>query len=519
MPLSFTGLDWLIVAAYIGALALAGWWASRRRMADADSFFLADHHVPIWLVTISVLSTTQSAATFLGAPDNAYRGDYTYLTANLAALIAAVLVAKLLIPRFYAAGVTTVYQLLEQRISLTAGRAAAAMYLVGRTLASGARLYLAAIAVSMVIFLDVDAPHILLAIGLLALLGIAFTLFGGLNAVIWSDLVQVILYVGAAMLVFALLLWRIPAPAGAIWDALAHAPDGTNKLRLIETSLDWSKPFTIWAILSGLVLLNVGNAGLDQDTTQRFLACRDSRHAERALYVSAIATIPVVALFLGIGSLLHIFYERPDLMGAGASAANAFAGEKITVFMAFILSEVPPGLRGLVAVGIIAAAAINSGLISMSAVAISDFYRPWRERRRPVAEQHFVTAGRCAMVALAMLLSLTAAFCYVWQRATDLPLLEFVLAVMTFAYSGLIGVYAAAIFTRRGSTASVIAALLTGFAVTLLLQPPIASALRLPAPWNALAFPWQLCLGSAAAFMVAIAGRQPSGLQSGAIVD
>ena len=337
MPLAFTIYDWGILLAYVALLAFAGYQATRRTKT-ADDYFLAGHHAPVWLVAVSVLSTMQSAATFLGAPDNSYRGDYSYLTSNFAAIIAAFLVARFLIPRFYAIGATTVYELLETRFDATARRAAAGMYLVGRILASGARLYLAAIAVSMIIFLDVEPQHIIIASAMLVVFGIAFTLFGGLNAVIWSDLVQVVLYLGGAVLVFIFLLVKIPAPAPEIWAALQSSPDGMDKLRLFDWSFDFTKPFTIWAILTGLVLLNIGNAGLDQDTTQRFLACENAQSGKRALYASMWAAIPVVALFMAIGSLLHIFYNRPDLMGVSVGASNAFAGEKITVFMSFILS-------------------------------------------------------------------------------------------------------------------------------------------------------------------------------------
>jgi SSS family solute:Na+ symporter len=320
MALAFTGYDWAVLGGYVALLALSAYWSTRRRLDKADDYFLAGHHAPAWLVAVSALSTMQSAATFLGAPDNSYRGDWSYLTSNFAAIIAAVFVAHLLIPRYYALGVTTVYELLETRFDATARRAAAGMYLVGRILASGARLYLAAIAVSMIIFLDVTPQHILIASAVLVVFGIVFTLFGGLNAVIWSDLVQVVLYVGGAVIVLGLLWNRIPAPASEIWEGLRHAPDGTDKLRLFDWSLDFSKPFGIWAILTGFVLLNIGNAGLDQDTSQRFLACEDAKQGKRALYLSMWMTIPVVALFMAIGSLLHIFYERPDLMGSSASA-------------------------------------------------------------------------------------------------------------------------------------------------------------------------------------------------------
>jgi Na+/proline symporter len=290
---------------------------------------------------------------------------------------------------------------------------------------------------------------------------------------------------------------------------LQNAPGGVDKLRLLDWSLDFSKPFTIWAILSGLVLLNIGNAGLDQDTTQRFLACEDAKAGTRALYGSMWITIPVVTLFMAIGSLLHIFYERPDLMGVSASAAQSLSGEKITIFMSFILSEIRPGLRGLITVGVIAAAAINSGPISMSAVLISDFYRPYRARygTKPL-EHHYVNAGRAAMVVLALALFAMSILCYYWQRHSDTPLLEFVLGVMVFAYSGLLGVYAVALFTQRGSTVSVIAALVIGFVAILLQQPYIVDSFGLPIVMKSLAFPWQLCIGVGIAFLTCYAGHQ-----------
>jgi solute:Na+ symporter, SSS family len=508
-PLQFTALDWGILAGYVGILAFAGYKATRRTMQNADDYFLASHHAPTWLVAVSVLSTVQSAATFLGVPDNSFRGNYTYLASAFGALLAAWIVSRVLIPRFYAIGATTVYELLEQRFDIVARRAAGLMYLVGRVFASGARLYIAAIAVSMVMFLDVEPQHLVIASFILLIFGLTFTFMGGLNAVIWSDLIQVVLYVGAAVLVLIFLLAKIPASIPEIIAALQNAPGGVDKLQVIETSFDFSAPFSLLAVVTGLTLLNIGNSGLDQDTTQRLLACDNARDGARALMSSVWASIPVILLFLMIGSLLHIFYERPDLMtGDSAAVAATFKGEKITVFMHFILSEIPPGLRGLVAVGIIAAAAINSGLISMSAVLINDFYRPFTERRQRREEAHFVLAGRIATVVLGLVLFAMSILCYYWQRHSNLPLLDFVLGVMAFAYSGLLGVYATAVFTKRGSSRSVIAALIGGFLVILAFQGYVVDSLGLPVVLKSIAFPWQLCMGTAAATMIGMLGSQ-----------
>jgi Na+/proline symporter len=507
MTAQFTPLDWAIVGAYIAILALAG-FLSTRRQRSADDYFLAGHAVPVWLIAISVLSTTQSAATFLGAPDYSYRGDYTYLASNLGPLIGAFLVGRFLIPRFYAEGVTTVYELLRQRYGPVAMRAAAGMYLIGRIFASGARLYLAAIAVAMIVFADIQPGHVLMASAALVVMGLVFTFVGGLRSVIWSDLVQVVLYVGAALVVLVILWSSIPISTGEMVSTLA----AENKLRLIDLSLNLSAPFSLLAIVTGITLLFFASMGLDQDITQRFLACRDSREGKRALYASVVAGIPVVFLFLMIGSLLHIVYDRPDLMGqaAGGGGGTTFDGEKITIFMHYILTQIPPGVRGFVAVGVLAAAAVNSGLISMSSVLIQDFYRPWAERSGPRPETHYVRAGRIGMVLLALALLGMSVLCFYWQRYTEAPLLDFALGVMSFAYSGLLGVYFTLLFTRRGSAASVIAALAVGFVAIALQQSYIVDVLGLPASWKGLAFPYQLCIGTSLAFATCLLGRRRS---------
>ncbi len=264
------------------------------------------------------------------------------------------------------------------------------------------------------------------------------------------------------------------------------------------------------AIVTGITLLFFASQGLDQDITQRFMACRDAREGKRALYVSVFAAVPVVLLFLMIGSLLHIVYDRPELMGQGSAAAASreFGGERITIFMHYILTQIPPGVRGLVAVGVLAAAAVNSGLISMSSVLIQDFYRPWTERRGPRPETHYVRAGRIGMVILAFALLGMSVLCFYWQRYTEAPLLDFALGVMTFAYSGLLGVYFTLLFTTRGSSASVIAALAAGFLAIGLQQSYVVDMLGLPAAWKSLAFPWQLCIGTTVAFVTCVLGRQ-----------
>ena len=510
--LPFSLADWLVIAAYLLLLVAGGWIFTPRRTASAHDYFLAGGSVPAWLAALSVLSATQSAATFLGGPDYGYHGDLTYLGGNIAGLIAAVFVAHVMIPRFYAIRATTAYELLTLRFSERATRWAGGMFLVGRVFAGGARVYLAAIAIAMVVTGSVGAQGIIVAAAALIVASVAFTFVGGLKSVLWNDLIQFVVYVGSAIAVLVFLRLSIPVSNAEILRALGDTPQGVDKLRLFDFSADLSKPFSMLAIVTGLTLLYIANAGMDQDTTQRLLSCKDAKTGARSLYLSVLATVPTVGMFIVIGLLLYIFYDRPDLMGGtGAVAASKFGGEKISIFMHYILTQLPGGLRGLVTIGICAAAVAttNSALNAMSSVLVQDFYRPWRNRRGSVDEHHFVQAGRAGMGVIGFAMFLMAVASFYWQRHSSMGLLEFALQVMVFSYAGLLGVYFTALFTTRGTTDSAIAALLVGFATIVLLQPAIAHAVGLPAGLIGLAFPFQLCIGTALAFLICAAPRGP----------
>lgn len=509
---TFSTLDWIIVSSYLLLLLGIGWSFSRIKSKTVKDYFLGSNNMSPWVVAISVIATTQSAATFLGGPDQGYRGDYTYLAANIAAVLASIFVARTLIPRFYALKSTTVYELLDQRYGSGAMRAAGLMYIVGRFFASGSRLYLAAIAVSMILFSNIDADNIIISSLILVILGFLVTFLGGIRSIIWTDLLQFIMYVFSAAAVLYFLLDTIPLTMPEILSALGETPEGQNKLKLLDFDADFSKPYALISIFTGMTLLYIASFGLDQDITQRLLTCKQGSDGGKALIIAAIIGIPIIWLFISVGHALYIFYDRPDLMAGGAGSSE-FRGEKVTIFMYYILSELPAGLKGLVTVGVIAAAVstINSGLNSMSSVLVQDFYRPWTQRRTAKPEMHYVRAGQVGMGLVGFILFAMSVLCYYWQRYSGLPLIDFALSLMVFAYSGLLGVYFTAIFTNRGSTTSVILALLVGFMVTLLQQAYIVDLLHLPKSWTTIAFSWQLCIGTTAAFLVCVAGNSQSG--------
>ncbi len=504
-------IDWVLVLSFLAFLVGIGLYFQRKDAKDAQDYFLAGKSVPSWLAAISTIATMQSAATFLGAPDNGYRGDFTYLGTNLGTIMAAVFVGTILIPRFYAMNAATVYELLAKRYSQTAMRWAGGMFLVGRVFAEGSRIYLAAIAVSMMIFSNVSFHGIAISSALIIAFSFGICFFGGLRSVIWTDVALFFVYLGAAIGSLIYLLFLIPTDLSTIITGLKHTPDGINKLRLFDFGLDFSKPFSIWGIMTGMFLLSLASFGLDQDISQRLLASKDAKTGTRSLYMASILTLPIVAIFVAIGSLLYIFYQRPDIVGLEINdPQKTFNGENISVFMYFIMTQIPHGLRALATIGVLAAAisTVNSGLNSMSSVLIQDFYRPLISRRKQLPEHHFVNAGRVGMAIIGIFLFLMSLLSFHWQKSQDIPLIQFVLGVMTFAYAGLLGVYFTAIFTKRGSTVSVVTALIIGFLSILLMQPYFAKLFNYPQFFQTLAFPWQLCIGTLVAFFVAIIGNQ-----------
>lgn len=490
--------DWAVLAAYFALLVGTGIWLSRRQKGTED-YFLASRSMPAWAVSISVLATSLSAATFIAVPQQGFTGNLTYLSASLGTLIAAAVVAVVFIPAFYRHGVTTVYELLEKRFGTPAKLAGSWTFLIGRIFASGARVYIAAHALSFVAFGDLATNHLLISIGALALAGVLYTVAGGIATVIWTDAVQTVVFLGAMLAAVIVLVSSIPAPASEIVNALSSA----GKLTLIDTSFDPTVSFTLWTALTGFALLNLAALGTDQDLAQRLLTCRSAWKAGWSVVWSQLIGLPVVLLFLTMGLLLWVYHQQPDLMGAAWPGPAPEDSRK--AFLAYLTGGLPPGLSGLMIAGLFAAglSSLDSTLNAMSSAFVNDCYRRMRPGRD---ERHYLRTARIGVVVAGVLLASFAAFCVFWQQSSEDTLLEFALRVMVFAYAGLVAVFLCALLTRRGTTGSVISALGVGFAATLATEPVVLTRLGWPQE-HIPAFPWRLVFAALLAFIVACLPR------------
>ena len=516
---AFGPLDWGVVAGYFALMVFIGFAVSRGRGGqDAKEYFLARRSLPTWALAVSIVATTLSAATFIGVPDEVYLEDVGYLIWFLGNFAAVFIVALLFVPRLYRAGTVTIYGYLRPRFGEVGVVAVSCTFLAGRMLASGARLFFAAIPVCLLMFGTRDPEHhkgqLVVAICVIGLVGTFYTVKGGIRAVVWTDAVQLLLVVGAALLTVGLLLHKIPLSAGQIWSVLSDprsGPAGHSKLHFVDTSLDFSKNYTVWAALFGYVFLNVANYGVDHDFAQRFLVSKSPVRGGLSVIASQFINVAVVALFMAVGLLLYVFYKRPDVMGAAAPGYSP-AGRLEPAYPQFLLNEFPPVLSGLAMAGFFAVAqgSMDSAINAMASSVVADLYFPWRRRRGlPVDAAVQAGAPKLAVAGVGVLLSLVAVACAFGYDPKETTLLKFALGVMNFGFAGMLGVFLTALFTRRGNAASAVAALLAGAVVITILQPGVLAwwtGALLGKP-KALAMPWWMPVGTTVSFLVCFAGR------------
>lgn len=562
----FGMLDWAVVGVYLVLLLVSGIWFARKEPAGTSEYFLAGRRMPSWAVAFSIIASSLSVATFVGVPELAYKGDLTYLSTNIGGVLAVLVVAYVFIPAFYKNDVTSIYELLERRFGVGAKRAASGAFMVGRVFASGARVYIGAIPLAMVLFGPANSEEPLYLAGAIAVLTIAavlYTLIGGIASVIWTDVIQVVVLLGAAFAGIVILMHRIPASPAEIMEALRHGTsEGGSKLTMLRLGLEGGKSglgfdpsttFTLLTAVFGFSLLNLAAYGTDHDMVQRMLTCKNAISGGRSVLSAIAISVPIVTMFLVIGLLLWVFYSTSVPYRADADIWR-IRPDSDRIFVHFILNEMPRGLSGLMVAGLFAVGlgSLNSAINAMAATLMKDFYMPWKRQRLArgacdkcgflpppgasacpecgftvgkVDEAGDLRMSRWAVAAWGLVLGGFAVLCIFWKRSNPgTTLIDFALGVMTFAYAGLLAVFLTALFTKRGSTRSVIAALLTGFAVVLLLQPNVWAWWGAHVEWTAytlsaspathslaevkLAYPWHMLIGTASAFAVCCVGRR-----------
>jgi SSS family transporter len=474
-------LDIAVIVVYCVAVAAVGVFFAGRQQ-DSTDYFLGRRGLPWWAILLSIVATETSALTVISVPGLAATTNLTFIQLAFGYLVGRIGVAYLLLPGYFEGTQDTAYQRLERRFGPKARRAASAVFLVTRALADAVRVFATAIPLAIITHWSIPAG--ILATGVITLV---YTWFGGMRAVVWTDVVQLGVYIlgGVATLIVAL---QKVGGLGALSVAYDH-----HKLVFLDFTMSFSSTYTLWSGLIGGALLSAASHGTDQLIVQRLLSARSLGDARKALIGSGVFIIFQFALFLLVGTSLW-------LNGAAHSGVPSDQ-----MYPMFVTTELPAGLAGLVVAGLLAAAMGThaSAINSLASASTSDFYAPLTGERDPA---RLLRVGRrMTLVWAVVLVALAMTFP---DRRT--PVVELALQIASLTYGALLGTYILGGFWRRARQVDVIIAMV---ACILVMLPVIFAARlagrlgdpRILTELRSLAWPWDVPLGTAVTVLVGMA--------------
>jgi len=467
-------VDMVVIAVYLAGVTLFG-LHFRRKQKTLRSYFLADNLIPWWAISLSIVAAETSTLTVIGVPGMAYDKDFRFIQLVIGYLVGRILVSGLLVPQYFRGRLVTAYQLIDRRFggrlrSLTAG-----MFLLTRAAAEGVRVFAVAIVIRIALGgllgrLN-DAQRDVTAIAIVTALTLAYTFEGGMAAVIWTDVVQLTIYVCGTLAAAYSILHAVPGG----WETIHAVAEAAGKFRVFDLSLNPMVTYTLWSGVIGGAFLTTASHGTDQLIVQRLLAARSESQAKVALIASGVAVFFLISLFLLVGALLYVFYRL-------VAPATTFSRTD-TIFPAYIVTRLPHGLGGLMIAAILAAAMSNlsAALNSLSSTTIVDFYARFRPKS---SEARRVQLSRTATIGWAALLFVLALFARHGGKV-----LEMGLSIASVAYGCLLGVFMLGVLTRRASETGAIIGMLIGFALNLYLWR-----------FTAVPYTWYVAAGSIATY-------------------
>ena len=438
-------IDLVVVAAYLVAITLFGLRFRKSGERSLRSYFLADRNLPWWAIMLSIVAAETSTLTIISVPGLAFTGDFGFLQLALGYLLGRIVICILFLPRYFRGELLTAYQLIGRRFGPRLHRFTAILFLVMRAAAEGVRVFAVAIVVGVAIGTgDVASIAILSALTLL------YTFEGGMAAVIWTDVVQMVLYIGGSLLALGMVCHHIPGG----WSGLIAGASAAHKLTMLHFSWSIAETYTFQSGLIGGCFLTMASHGTDQLMVQRLLAARSLNESRLALLGSGVVVFFQFALFLFIGAGLFLFYRHTGAP-IGVSADR--------LFPVFIVEQMPPGIAGLMIASILAAAMSNlsAALNSLASTSVVDFYLP---RYPDISEQLRTRLSRLMTVVWAAILFALAMF----SRGGG-HVVEIGLSIASVLWGAMLGVFLLGTLSRRAGERGTLWGMAVAVVVNLLL--------------------------------------------------
>ena len=480
-------IDLSIVVIYAAGLICLGKYLTTRRTTVQD-YFLAGRALPWWTVMLSIVATETSTITLISIPGYSFTNDFCFLQIAFGYAIGRLIISYTLLTSYFEGRIYTAYQFLGARLGAAAGKCAASLFLITRNLSDGLRLFGSALVITMVMagapnsIVPVDQSILLVAIVLIVIVTLIYTWLGGMTAVIWTDVLQMTIYVSGGIIAVVLLLKPITTDPFTVGRQLYEA----GKLSVFDFRFNLSLDYTFWSGIFGGAFFTAASHGTDQMFVQRYLCCRSLKDAQRALIGSGLIVAAQFFLFLAIGSLLSAHYDALSSIKPAQQALSTFSSDRI--FPLFIASSFPIGLKGLMLAAVIAAAmsTLSSSLNSSAATLVGDIYA--RGTAKTDVNLGVIKLSRWSTVLFAILQTLVAFF------ATGLSdrLIDNVLRIQFFTGGVMLGVFFISVCFRSMQPAWVV----VSCACSVLLLAFLALA-------TSISWQWYTLIGSLLAICIA----------------
>jgi solute:Na+ symporter, SSS family len=458
-------LDLAVIGAYLIAIT---WFGAHFRHGQKNlrDYFLGGRTAPWWAISLSIVSAETSTLTIVGTPALSFGGNLGFLQIVFGYLVARIFISVLFLPQYFRGDLFTAYELMRRRFGERVRKLTASIFLVTRALAEGVRVF----AISLVISIILGTGEIV-SIVLIVCLTLFYTFEGGMTAVIWTDVVQMTLYVMGAILSFFVILGQIPGG----W-AHVVAVAGPAKFQIFDFRLIFTVPYTFWAGLAGGCFLTMASHGTDQLMVQRLLSARDQAQSRTALLASWVVIFVQFSLFLIIGILLFVYYR---------DTGSAPPAQMDRIYPQFIWNHLPIGAAGLIMAAILAAAMANisAALNSLASTTVMDFYRPLRPG---LPEAHYLRLARAATVAWGCVLLGIGIMAREWGSV-----LVAGLTIASIPFGALLGVFLLGVLTRGVKEPAAIAGVVAGLAAVIYVR------FETPIAWT-----WYVLIGTTVTFAV-----------------
>ena len=433
--MSFSTFDYGVVIIYLIAVAAFGIISSGKQSSTSD-YFLGSKKIPWWAVCFSVVATETSTLTFISIPGLAYLTNMSFLQLAMGFILGRIIVAAVFIPRYYAGNLETAYQFLGNRFGEPMRKYASVTFIILRIFADGVRLFTTAIPVKFITGLGYT--ECILIVGIIT---VVYAYIGGIKAVIWTDVVQMFVYMFGAVVSF-IVIWQM-LPGG--WDDVLKFATPTDKFQIFSLPKGFADMFTggynIFGGLIGGAFLAMASHGTDQMMVQRLLTCKDVASSNKAVILSGVIVFFQFAVFLVIGIMLYTLYEGADFKTLMMNGKNLTKTDEI--FPMFIVSSLPVGIAGLIVAGLLSASmsTLSSVFNSLASTTIFDLMKG---SKLFTSEAQKLKYSRLATIFWALVIMSTG---LLFESETN-PAVDFALKIQSLIYGGLLGVFLIGVFVK-----------------------------------------------------------------------